>query len=94
MIPKIAFPPLAAGFTFGSMSVHCESWEAWDSLLEEDGWVERTSERDGVTHVWKTLGPWPGGYIAVHPPREPRPEVVCVPAVTPAEDEAFSEMRT
>lgn len=67
----IEFPKLAKGFKFGSMNVHCETWTAYDSLLEKDGWVERRTK----SHAWKTLGPWPGDYIAAHPPREPREAV-------------------
>ena len=61
------------GFRFGSMDVHAESWEAYDALAEEDGWTERSSlSEDGVTYVYKTLGPWPGSSVVAHTPHEAR----------------------
>lgn len=73
MTPQIEFPKLAEGFRLQAVSVFCDSWEAWDLLTEDDGWVERfVRGSDGTVHGWKTLGPWPNGYIAAHPPQEPR----------------------
>ena len=98
------FPPLADGFKFHSMTVFAKKREAYDTLTEADGWTERFShaEDGSVKNTWKTLGPWPGGYIAVHAPDGKRPEVVLVashrvtarmathPPVTDAEDEAWA----
>ena len=99
----IVFPSLPDGFRFGVMSAHCESWEAYDSLAPGDGWVERKLKVGEHDTIYKTLGPWPSAYIAVHPPRHSRPpelvrvgdrdvmaRLATVPPVTPEEDEAWA----
>ena len=56
------------GFHLGSMSVHADSWEAYDALTEEAGWTEVSYQG----HTWKKLEGCDGANIAAHEPHWPR----------------------
>ena len=58
------------GFDLGSLQCHTDSWEAYDALLEEDGW----EPKENAGHAWKHFRFPDGGWVACHSPDRPREE--------------------
>lgn len=61
-------PTLPDGVRFYHLSGTAETWEAYDALTEEDGWIERT----GDENTWKNRDLESSGYVTVHEPHEAR----------------------
>ena len=64
-------PDLPAGVRHYETSGFAESWEAYDALTPEDGWIEAGAYKTdtGERRSWKRRTVAHGGSVCVHQPK-------------------------